>query len=322
MARLMTVTAILALGLTACGRDDETASLKSGFGEMHMRLVDQAEREASTQIKSMGVLMIALEDPTQPDLVDGIPYCTAFRISADHIVTPAHCVKKEKIFFFEGHLASGKDAELGVLNLGGTVRLEFLGETAASVTKGDLAKALAAPLYVDKIKDIAIFRSPSSSQDYIDPSSYLSESSDLALLSFPHGTPLTLSDRCTSMGRYGSAINHDCDAFSGSSGGLLYDLASGKPVGMHNRGVFLNSYDHYRESAAFESAQTMAENFCLKKYQSKEDPNFEKCFKHFEYNKAVSFEDILKALESVLSTGKELAATTESKYQPGSSQQY
>jgi hypothetical protein len=113
-----------------------------------------------------------------------------------------------------------------------------------------LEHLLGAPLLKDSSLDFAIFASEQQNQvEFVDlfslrepPQQKLARPHPAALLGFPHGVPLALSDACSWKSDIEEHyLRHDCDSLTGSSGGLLWDAESGKPLGLNQKGDLLAS---------------------------------------------------------------------------------
>ena len=196
------------------------------------------------------------------DEVFATPYCSAFRISARHILSAAHCYKEGEALAFDSHylVVDGEEKSYRFEATGKGVRLNFTGLPidAFLYQKRAMTDGLPAPVYLDRLHDFVIWELPtiaasnlSASEDFIDWTKISDSKEELSLYGFPQGAPLAKASGCNGIWQKG-VLRHDCDSMPGSSGGLITDKA-GHGIALHTTGSADNLWSVYQPGHEFES---------------------------------------------------------------------
>lgn len=268
--RMLVVILMLVLGGAACGgavreNGSETATV---YESLDLAL---ATAEAVQLPAAQAMLSLAMVIPDPEGGERGVyPLCSGFRVAKDILVTAAHCQRPKLLanpFFLAAPAPdSAAAAAYEVMPVGASVRLLYLGEVDRRHQEYDRqGSLLGAPLFVDDQLDVAIYRLDGAAQGaWIALPAAVSPAGEaqpaVKLWAYPNGTPLS-SATCTSLlPSYGPWLAHDCDALSGSSGGLIASMDGRQAIAIHLAGPRANAAAYYQQHGQFETPLAIAQS--------------------------------------------------------------
>ena len=247
-----------------CGRDlPGSSQVATIFGQNDLVPVTRETRQGLS--RAVGSLAVILEIEGQRS---AIPHCTAIRLGMRHLLTAAHCVRENIIFNPWALVAPQGDQDQGfeILQFGEVLRLHYGGELdPQSENWVSTAPALGSPVYVNPLLDVAIYALDLSYQEALKslgpglplPRSFQNPVA-LSIWGHPNGVPLATADCTEGQEVDGVWYYHDCDALTGSSGGLIGDPISQRPVAMQLAGPAKNRGSFYSQHGVFETPEDFA----------------------------------------------------------------
>jgi hypothetical protein len=279
MIRPCIASAFTFLTLLGC-QAQEASNAKAIFVASDLKLLTEKSWAEDASAQAVGSLLDVIE--IEGELITK-SFCTAVRISPRHILTAAHCEKPNGRVVFEPHyLAASSDAKnLEYLSLGRSIRVLFRGEyderTKENAWQGK--PNLSTPIYSNKDMDFAIFDlGYDLGEGYVSIEDFSFERSSLRLYGFQNGTPLTVADHCQGYYSQGT-VRHDCDALTGSSGGLVVDDQN-RPLALHTFSSAKNLGGASVAQGVFEdhaALKAQAQDFLAKKSDQESDKVFWEC---------------------------------------------
>lgn len=312
MFRTLLPVSLVVLSAVAC-RPASVSETKAIFETNDIKLLDPAEAAEDSGTRGVGAILDVFE--LDGELMTNA-VCSAVRVSKRHIMTAAHCElgAGHRLVFAPHYLAEdGSPQNLRVLSLSTGIRFQFRGSLDAETQEQnwkDLPN-LGASIYRNAEMDFAVFDLGYELDDnfaQLDERVY--EDSALKIYGFPNGIPLSRAEDCTGK-EYNGVLRHDCDALSGSSGGLIVDDQN-RPVALHTFSSIANKPSPSAANGQFENQETLLLNtqqFLAAQSPEEKDRIFWECrsFSGAEkedcqvgegLNRATLFSSILKDLKT------------------------
>jgi V8-like Glu-specific endopeptidase len=242
----------------------QTSRTQSMIETSNLRLVSvEQSRTGPALYQSLGALSEPVLDPEYPEFAELYALCTGIQISPQHVLTAGHC-KNQRYVFNKNYFADQDSLnKLRFKAFGKMIRLLFDGEAVPESNAALQYPTESAPVYASPDLDFAIWKFRDLPQEgWLDIRHFSRDWQQLSLLGYPNGVPLTVAEPCQGQSSSDDKTRmlHDCDSLSGSSGGLVWDVASGLPVALHVQSSGKNDADFHKEHGTFESSATIGLN--------------------------------------------------------------
>ena len=269
----LTLVAIVSFSSAAC-RNGEESSTKSIFGGLNGHFITKENQNTLPISRNVGALYAR-------SAKDMVQFCTAFNIEGDKIITNKHCFdaisfidkffdKKDYSFYFSRNLIA-KLTDSNQMNFvfteNGEIQPFFVGEVEEDGQDDETLVDFRNPLHLsDDLFDVGLFR---LSRSFGDPVKVeLGDSTrEVLLISYPGSLPKFVSNHCQILSESDSEVTHDCDSLPGSSGGLIVDAVSQKPIAIHKSGLptswpLIGEGELYKKDQRFKTRSEATEAYC------------------------------------------------------------
>jgi hypothetical protein len=270
----LTLAALVCFSSAAC-RNGEESSPKSIFGSLNGHFITKDNQDAMPIARNVGALYAR-------SAKDMVQFCTAFNIDRDKILTNKHCFdainyideffdKKDYSFYFSrnlmANLPDSSQMQFG-FEENGEIQPFFVGDVEEDGQGDETLVDFRNPLHLsDDQLDVGLFKLQRS---FGDPVKFELEGStrDVVLISYPGSLPKFVSNHCQILSESDSEVTHDCDSLPGSSGGLIVDAVTQKPIAIHKSGLptswpLKGEVELYKKSQRFQTRSEAAEAYCL-----------------------------------------------------------
>ena len=287
------LTLMTALVLGACSRSEDS-QLRAVFGTSDITLAKPISGQPSS---AAGSIQAVLADPNGGPRF-ALPFCSGFLVSRRHMMTASHCVQRD--FIFNQSYVANQDGQISYVRFGKTLRLNYIGGVDPQSQQNELsAPVFKDPVFIDRDLDVAVFDlgDQSSARDWVNLESVSDSMATGELYAYPNGAPLTKVTCRTGRLVDGSRFMHDCDAMTGSSGGLIVSLPELTPVAMHLAGPGANDADYYDAHREFESPEVFAERRGCSKSPADKTGLDADCQLKMGYNRGVALTAVADALK-------------------------
>jgi V8-like Glu-specific endopeptidase len=291
---------------------DEASQVASILEHNDIELVFDSKRDPLSQ--TVGSLSVMLESEGERFVQ---PICTAIRLGKAHLLTASHCVKEHQKYIFNPWFLAAEEGEepsqLQVMRFGNVLRLAYSGDLKSQGQawakeaptlsppvfinhKLDYAIFALSPLYIDAFKGLGAGISLTSDTQAHTQETF-EEMRQVKLWSHPHGAPLTQSPCTRLIQNESQRAFHDCDALSGSSGGLIGSWAfEGVALAMHLAGPGQNEGQYWGEHGEFETPEIFATRRGCPSQGHQEDQ--QNCVIRYGFNRALPLKSIWNDLMS------------------------
>jgi V8-like Glu-specific endopeptidase len=284
------------------GPDAKESKTSTIFGSSDVRLISEKYFENYSFAKAVGNLEVILQNPADLTQKFAYPKCSAIQISPVLILTASHCADDWLIFNSKRIAKSPITENLKYTSFDGLLRLSYDGDVIKEAEQEEQQETMGPPVLINKELDYAVYKlKKSNGNTFIDIRQTQKEEDstlqNLALYGFPNGVPLSVSDKCTGKISSNNSVMHTCDALNGSSGGLLVNLETKLPVGMHLSGPIDNDGFFYEQKGRFETEEELATLFGCEKEKFSTAEDYQTCVVQKGRNNAVVFGAILNDME-------------------------